>query len=159
MAGKGLNKVTLIGHVGKDPEMRYSGSGMAIAKFSLATSDRRKDSTSGEWVDHTEWHNIVVFDKLAETCNNYAKKGKQIYLEGKIQTRKYEQDGQTKYFTEIIGNDMILLGGGQGGAGGATGGSGNTSSYRAPATSAATNSPAPEPDYEPAGAPADDLPF
>ncbi|MDP4198299.1 MAG: single-stranded DNA-binding protein [Bacteroidota bacterium] len=153
MAGRSLNKVMLMGHAGKDTEIAYSGAGMAIAKFSLATNDRRKDKASGEWVDHTEWHNIVAFDKLAETCNQYVKKGKQVYVEGKISTRKYEQDGQTKYFTEIIANDLILLGG-QGGPNAAMS-TPATSNYRAPA---ASNS-APEPDYEPASAPADDLPF
>jgi single-strand DNA-binding protein len=156
MAGKSLNKVTLIGHVGKDPEIRYSGSGMAIATFGLATNDNRKDPTSGQWVEHTEWHNIKYFDKLAEVCNQYVKKGKQIYVEGKIQTRKYEQDGQTKYFTEILGNDLILLGGAQGTSGTPMNGPSTASTSRAPA---AASSPAPEPDYEPAQAPVDDLPF
>ena len=156
MAARSLNKVMLTGHAGKDTEIAYSGSGMAVAKFSLATNDRRKDKTSGEWTDHTEWHNIVAFDKIAETCNQYVKKGKQVYVEGKISTRKYEQDGQTKYFTEIIANDIILLGGGQGAPGGQMNGPSSASTSRAPA---AASGPAPEPDYEPAQAPVDDLPF
>lgn len=156
MAARSLNKVMLMGHAGKDTEIAYSGSGMAIAKFSLATNDRQKDKASGEWVDRTEWHNIVAFDKLAETCNQYVKKGKQVYVEGKIVTEKYDdkKDGQTKYYTKIIIHDLILLGGGQGAPGAPMSVQSATSSYRAPAASAA-----PEPDYEPAGAPADDLPF
>src|SRR5438552_19139094 len=113
MAGKSLNKVTLIGHVGKDPELRYTNSGVAWASFSLATNENKKDQASGQWVEHTEWHNIKAWDKLAEICNQYAKKGKQIYVEGKLQTRKYEdKDGVTKYTTDIIAHDIILLGGG-----------------------------------------------
>jgi single-strand DNA-binding protein len=156
MAGKSLNKVTLIGHVGKDPELKYTGSGLAVASFTLATNDRRKDK-SGEWTEHTEWHNITVWDKLAEICNQYAKKGKQIYLEGRLQTDTYEKEGQKHYSTKIIASDVILLGGGdgqrQGGGGYQSSGSSNYGGSR-PAPSAQS---LPEPDFEPA--PADDLPF
>ena len=113
MAGKSLNKVTLIGHAGKDTEIRYTGSGLAVANFTLATNDNRKDKGSGEWVEHTEWHNIVAWDKLAEICNQYVKKGKQVYVEGRLQTRAWDdKDGNKKYTTEIVAQDMILLGGG-----------------------------------------------
>lgn len=118
---KSLNKVMLIGNLGKDPEVKYTPGGMAVAKFSLATSSRSKDKTSGEWVDHTEWHNIVVFDKLAGIAGEYLKKGGKVYIEGRMQTRSWEDQAtkQKKYMTEIVANDLLLLGGrGDGGAGG-----------------------------------------
>lgn len=106
---RGLNKVLLIGHLGKDPELSYTNNGMAIAKFSLATTEGRKNS-EGNWEDSTEWHNIVMFGKTAENAGQYLKKGSQVYLEGRISTRKYEKDGQTRYFTDILVNTMLLLG-------------------------------------------------
>lgn len=155
MAARSLNKVMLMGHAGKDTEIRYTSSGMAVATFSLATNDRRKDKTSGEWVDHTEWHNIVAWDKLAETCNQYVKKGKQVYIEGRIQTRAWDdKDGNKRYTTEIVANDLILLGGGQGQQGG-----GSAPSYPASAPASRPATTAPMPDYEPSAAPVDDLPF
>jgi len=112
---KGINKVILIGNVGKDPEIRYTQNGNAVATFSLATTERRK-SAEGQWTDHTEWHNIVAWGKTAETCNQYAKKGTQLYLEGRIQTRKWQdKDGNNRYTTEIVVNQMVLLGRGPGG--------------------------------------------
>ena len=156
MAGKSLNKVTLIGHVGRDPELKYTGSGLAVASFTLATNDRRKDK-SGEWTEHTEWHNITVWDKLAEICNQYAKKGKQIYLEGRLQTDTYEKEGQKHYSTKIIASDVILLGGG-GGQGDGQGYQRSGSSYGGGASRPAPSAQSlPEPDFEPA--PSDDLPF
>src|ERR1700754_1759434 len=111
---KGVNKVILLGNVGKDPEMRATPSGMVIAQLTLATADRQKDQT-GNWVDKTEWHNLVCFGRTAEIVRDYVKKGKQLYIEGKIQTRSWDdkESGQKKYRTEIIVNDLSLLGGGE----------------------------------------------
>lgn len=115
---RGVNKVILIGNLGKDPEIRYTQNGTAVANFSLATTDSwTKD---GEKTERTEWHNIVVWARLAEICNEYLQKGKQIYIEGRIQTRKWEdRDGNTRYTTEIVAQNMQMLGGrGDGGGGG-----------------------------------------
>jgi single-strand DNA-binding protein len=111
---RGVNKAILIGNVGKDPEIRYTQGGTAVANFTLATTEKvkRKD----QWEDHTEWHNIVAWGKTAETCNQYAKKGTPLYLEGRIQTRKWQdKDGNNRYTTEIVVNQMVLLGRGPGG--------------------------------------------
>ena len=112
---KGVNKVILLGNVGKDPEIRATQGGMTIASFSLATADRQKDQ-SGQYVDKTEWHNIVAFQRTAEVVRDYVKKGTQIMIEGKIQTRSWDdkESGQKKSRTEILINDLTLLGGGQG---------------------------------------------
>lgn len=105
-----LNRVTLIGNLGKDPELRYTPSGDAVATFSLATTERYKDR-EGHQQEKTEWHNIVVWRKLAEICGQYLYKGKQVYIEGKIQTRSYEdRDGNKRYTTEIVASDMKMLG-------------------------------------------------
>ncbi len=120
---KSVNKVILIGNLGKDPEVKYTPSGTAVAKFSLATNERSKDK-AGEWQERTEWHNIVAFQRLAEIAGEYLKKGRSVYVEGRIQTHSWEdkQTGQKKYMTEIIANDLVLLGGpregGEGGGGG-----------------------------------------
>ena len=106
-----LNKVTLIGRVGKDPEIKYLSSGKAVANFSIATSESYKDKQTGEKVEKTEWHNISAFDRLAEIIGEYVKKGALLYVEGKIQTRKYEKDGVERYATSILINEMKMLGG------------------------------------------------
>lgn len=103
-----VNKVILIGRVGKDPEVRHLESGVSVARFTLATSEKYTNK-NGEKVETTEWHNIVVWRKLAEIVEKYIKKGRQIYLEGKITTRSYEKDGSTKYFTEIVANNIQML--------------------------------------------------
>ncbi len=105
----GLNKAILIGNLGKDPEIRYTPSGMAVANFSLATTENwTKD---GQRESRTEWHRIVAFGRLAEICGEYLSKGKQIYVEGKIQTREWEdKDGNKRYTTEIVANQMQMLG-------------------------------------------------
>ncbi|MBM4166519.1 MAG: single-stranded DNA-binding protein [Ignavibacteria bacterium] len=111
MAGKSLNKVTLIGHLGKDPEIRYTKSGMAVASFSLATNATWQDQ-DGNQQEKTEWHNIIAWTKLAEICQQWLKKGHQIYLEGRLQTRNWDDNAGVKhYITEIVMNDMIMLGG------------------------------------------------
>jgi single-strand DNA-binding protein len=106
---RGLNKVMLIGHLGKDPEMRFTQGGMAVATFSLATSENWLDKATNEKKERTEWHRIVAFGKLGEICGEYLSKGKQVYIEGKLQTRSWEQDGVTKYTTEIVASDMQML--------------------------------------------------
>ena len=106
-----LNKVQLIGRVGKDPEVRYSTNGDAIANFTVATSERYKDKQTGEAVEKTEWHNVSAFRRLGEIVGEYVKKGALIYIEGKIQTRKYVKDGVTHYATSIIASEMKMLGG------------------------------------------------
>lgn len=104
-----INKVTIIGHLGKDPETRYAASGSAICNFSVATSERWKDKTSGEQQERTEWHRCTAFSPLAEICGEYLKKGSMVYIEGKLQTRKYEKDGQDHYSTEINVREMKML--------------------------------------------------
>jgi single-strand DNA-binding protein len=107
-----VNKAILIGRLGKDVELKSLPSGKPVANFSIATSESWKDKKTGEKQEKTEWHNIVVFDKLAEICGSYLKKGSLVYLEGKIQTRKYtDKNGVEKYMTEILANEMKMLGG------------------------------------------------
>lgn len=107
---KSVNRVTLLGNVGKDPEVKHTSGGAVFARLSLATNERYKDK-SGEWVDKTEWHNLVFWQKLAEIVGEYVKKGSKIYVEGKLQTRSYEKDGETKYSTEIVSNELVMLDG------------------------------------------------
>ena len=109
---KSVNKVILLGNVGKDPEIRSTGGGTMVANFTLATSDRQKDA-QGNWQDRTEWHNLVAFTRLAEIVRDYVKKGSKLYVEGKIQTRSWDdkESGQKRYRTEIIVNDLSLLSG------------------------------------------------
>lgn len=106
---RGVNKAILLGNVGKEPELRYTQNGTAVANFTLATTERRK--VGGDWQDHTEWHNLVAWGKLAETCSNFLGKGSQVYIEGRIQTRKWEdRDGNARYSTEVVANQLVLLG-------------------------------------------------
>jgi len=109
----GLNKVMLIGRLGRDPEIRYSQQGLAVVNLSIATSEQWTDKNTGERQERTEWHRVVVFGKQAETCEKYLSKGSQIYIEGRLQTRSYEKDGQTHYTTEIIASNFQFLGGRQ----------------------------------------------
>ncbi len=140
-----LNKVMLIGNLGKDPEVRYTTSGTAVAGFSLATSERFKNK-NGEWEDRTEWHNITLWGRLAEIAGEYLAKGKTVYIEGRLQTRKWQdRDGRDRYTTEIVGEKMQMLSGrGEGGG-------------RARTTDESSYEP---PSYEePAFNPDDDIPF
>jgi single-strand DNA-binding protein len=124
---KSVNKVILLGNVGKDPEMRSTGGGTLVANFTLATSDRQKDA-QGNWQDRTEWHNIVAFTRLAEIIRDYVKKGSKLYIEGKIQTRSWDdkETGAKRYRTEIVANDISLLSGREeGSSSGYSRGSGN----------------------------------
>ncbi len=108
---RGVNKVILVGNLGKDPEVRYSPNGSAVANVTIATSESWKDKTSGEKQERTEWHRIVFFGRLAEIAGEYLKKGAQIYVEGRLQTRKWQdKDGKDRYTTEIVANEMQMLG-------------------------------------------------
>jgi single-strand DNA-binding protein len=108
---RGVNKVILIGNLGKDPEVRYSPSGQAIANVTIATSESWKDKTSGEKQEKTEWHRVVFFGRLAEIAGEYLKKGSQVFVEGRLQSRKWQdKDGQDRYTTEIVANEMQMLG-------------------------------------------------
>ncbi len=108
---RGVNKVILIGNLGADPETRYAPSGTAIANVRLATTDSRRDKESGEQIDRTEWHNIVFFSRLAEIVSEYLRKGSQVYVEGRLQTRKWQdRDGNDRYTTEIVADNMQMLG-------------------------------------------------
>ena len=155
---KGVNKVFLLGNVGKDPEIKASQAGMTIATFSLATADRAKDA-QGNWADKTEWHNIVCFQRTAEVVRDYVKKGTQLLIEGKIQTRSWDDktSGEKKYRTEILCNDLTLLGKGGGDSAGSGGG------YSRPAAASSTSydqrPPVSAPDYGDNGITDDDIPF
>jgi single-strand DNA-binding protein len=107
----GVNKVILVGRLGNDPEVRYTQDGSAVASFSIATSDEWKDKETGDKKERTEWHRIVAWRKLGEICGEYLSKGRQVYVEGKLQTRSWEKDGVTRYTTEIIASDVQFLGG------------------------------------------------
>lgn len=106
---RGLNKVMLIGNLGSDPEIKYAPSGTAIANFNLATSENRRNK-NGEWQEATEWHKIVMFAKQAELCKDYLKKGSKVYIEGRLQTRSWEdKNGQKRYLTEVVGLNLVML--------------------------------------------------
>jgi single-strand DNA-binding protein len=107
---KSVNKVILIGNLGKDPEVKYTPQGTAVAKITLATNESFKDK-SGQWQERTEWHNVVLWQRLAEIAGEYLKKGNKVYIEGRLQTRSWDdkQTNQKKYMTEVVGNTMVLL--------------------------------------------------
>ena len=118
-----VNKVIIIGNLGKDPEVRYLPSGSAICNITVATSRQWKDKTSGDRQEETEWHRITFFDRMAEIAGEYLKKGRSVYVEGRLKTRKYtDKDGVEKYATDIVATEMQLLGGREGGGGGGMGG-------------------------------------
>lgn len=116
----GVNKVILIGNLGRDPEVRHLESGASVASFSIATTESYKDRNTGERRDVTEWHNIVLWRGLADIAEKYLKKGSTVYIEGKLRTRSWEKDGVTRYTTEVVGDNMTMLGGNPGGQGGAS---------------------------------------
>ena len=165
-----INKVIIIGNLGRDPEVRYTPNGAAICNVSLATTRNWKDKNTGEKVEETEWHRVVFYDRLAEIAGEYLKKGRPVYVEGRLKTRKWaDKDGIEKYTTEIIASEMQLLGGreGMGGPGGEEGGGASGGGgYSRPATAAR---PAAAPAARPAPAPSkassgfddmdDDIPF
>ncbi|MCP4569060.1 MAG: single-stranded DNA-binding protein [FCB group bacterium] len=105
-----VNKVIIVGNLGKDPEIRYTQSGTAVANFTVATSERWKDKNTGEMQESTEWHRIVAWGRLGEVCGEYLSKGRQVYIEGKLQTKSWEKDGVTRYTTEVVAREMKMLG-------------------------------------------------
>jgi single-strand DNA-binding protein len=142
----GINKVILVGNLGRDPEIRYFQDGTAVANFSIATSDSWTDKQSGEKKERTEWHRIVAFRRLAEICGEYLSKGRQVYIEGKLQTREWEdKDGNRRFTTEIVAQTMQMLGSREGG------GAGRQDDYYQPPGGAAPQSGGPETE--------DDIPF
>ena len=113
---RGINKVILVGNLGADPETRYTAGGSAVTNIRIATSESWRDKQSGEQQERTEWHSIVFFGKLAEIAGEYLKKGRQVYVEGRLQTEKWQdKDGQDRYTTKIVANEMQMLGGREGG--------------------------------------------
>src|ERR1700758_4870336 len=158
---RSVNKIILLGNVGKDPEIRATGGGMMVANFSLATTDRAKDA-SGNWIDKTEWHNLVAFQRTAEIVRDYVKKGTQVYIEGKIQTRSWDdkESGQKKYRPELLVTDLQLLGGrgeGASSGGGYERSERSSGSYATNPTRPASNAPAN--DYAEQGITDEDIPF
>ena len=109
MARSGINKVIIVGNLGQDPEIKYTAGGAAVTTLSIATSDSWKDKDSGMDQERTEWHRVVLWRRLAEIAGEYLKKGSKVYIEGQLQTRKWEQEGQTRYTTEIVARDMQFL--------------------------------------------------
>jgi single-strand DNA-binding protein len=140
---RGINKVILIGHLGQDPEVRALPSGSSIANLRIATTESWKDKQSGEFKEQTEWHTVVLFGRTAEVAAEYLKKGSQVFIEGRLRTRKWQdKTGNDRYSTEIVGNDMQMLGGrGQGGGAGAGGGGRDTGrgAGSAPSATSATS--------------------
>jgi len=134
---RGVNKAIIVGTLGQDPEMRYTANGSAVANISVATNETWKDKSTGEAQERTEWHRIVMFGKLAEIAQQYLKKGSQAYFEGRIQTRKWQDNsGNDRYSTEIVANEMQMLGGRAGAGGGApmeSGGQSQSQSQSKPA--------------------------
>src|SRR5438046_7999018 len=152
---RGVNKVILIGNLGADPETRSMPSGMTVANIRVATSESWKDKQSGEQKERTEWHQVALFGRLGEIAGEYLRKGSQVYIEGSLRTRKWQdKEGRDRYTTEVIANDMQMIGGRGAGGGGA--GSASTGSYE-------TRERAPAAEPAPAGASAegfdDDIPF
>jgi len=166
-----INKVILIGNLGRDPEVRYTPSGAAVCNVTVATSRSWKDKTSGDKVEETEWHRVVFYDRLAEIAGEYLKKGRSIYVEGRLKTRKWQdKDGVEKYTTEIVAEEMKMLGGREGMGGGADEGGGSRGYGGDAGERAARPSAQRPPAHKPAAAPAaksstgfddmdDDIPF
>lgn len=174
MASRGVNKVILIGNLGQDPEVRYMPNGGAVTNITLATSESWRDKQTGEMKEKTEWHRVVIFGKLAEIAGEYLKKGSQVYIEGSLQTRKWQdQSGQERYTTEVvvnIGGSMQMLGGRSGGGDNASqgGGWGQPQQPQQSQQFSGGNNPRPAPAQQPAAAPQsneppmdfdDDIPF
>jgi len=160
----GVNKVIIVGNLGNDPEVRYSNNGAAIANISVATSDSWKDKNTGERQERTEWHRIVMFNRLGEIAGEYLKKGSKVYIEGKLQTRKWQdQQGQDRYSTEIVADQMQMLDSRGGGMGGGQGGGyqqqgsgqqhGGGQQFGGNQPKQAPSQPAPATDFD------DDIPF
>jgi single-strand DNA-binding protein len=152
MAGRSVNKVILLGNLGKDPEVKYTPSGTPVAKFSLATNDRFKDK-DGNWQDRTEWHNVTAWARTAEIAGEYLKKGSKVYIEGSLRTHSWDDktSGQKKYMTEIIVNDLVMLSG-RGEAGGGGDFAGGSRGASSSASGGGNNFDQRPPEPEPAGA-------
>ena len=151
-----INKVIIIGNLGRDPEVRYAPSGSAVCNVSVATTRNWKDKNSGDKVEETEWHRVVFYDRLAEIAGEYLKKGRSVYVEGRLKTRKWQdKDGKDNYTTEIVAENMQLLGGREGGGGGGYGGGRDSGGDEGFSREPAENSrPAARPAARPAPAPA-----
>ena len=150
---RGINKVIIVGNLGQDPETRYMPSGSAVTNFTVATNESWKDKQTGEQRDRTEWHRVAMFNRLAEIAAEYLRKGSQVYIEGKLRTRKWQgQDGNDRYTTEIIADEMQMLGG-RGGAGGGGGDFGGGQSRGKSGGSSAPPQPGPDDEFD------DDIPF
>jgi single-strand DNA-binding protein len=148
---RGVNKVILVGHLGNDPETRYMPSGGAVTNLRLATSESWRDKTSGDQQERTEWHNVAMFGRLAEVAAEYLRKGSQVYVEGRLRTRKWQdREGHDRWTTEIVASDMQMLGGRSGGSGGSSSGSSGGSS---PQSQAPSDMPSAPPELD------DDIPF
>jgi single-strand DNA-binding protein len=155
---RGINKVILVGNLGKDPEVRYMPNGNAVANITLATTESWKDKSSGEQQEKTEWHRIVMFRRLGEIAGEYLKKGSQVYIEGKLQTRKWQDNtGNDRYTTEIVANEMQMLGGRGGGGGGSADFSQDSAPAQSQSQSKSQSQAAPQPAA--AGEFDDDIPF
>jgi single-strand DNA-binding protein len=151
---RGINKVILIGNLGNDPEVKYTASGSAVANVSIATSENWKDKTTGENQERTEWHRVVFFGKLAEIVGEYLKKGSQVFVEGRLQTRKWQdKEGQDRYTTEIVANEMQMLGSRGGGGSPDSRAAGETPRASSAPKSSSAPVPAPKDDFD------DDIPF
>ena len=149
-----VNKVILVGNLGRDAELRYTPGGAAVATLNMATTEVWNDKASGQKQEKTEWHRVVLWGKSAESLQEYLTKGKQIYVEGRLQTRKWQdKDGNDKYTTEVRGDRVVLLGGGGGGGGGAMGGGGGRTQQRGAGAGAGAGGG----DHEPMGEPINDL--
>jgi single-strand DNA-binding protein len=156
MANRGVNKVFLIGHLGFDPELRYMPSGQGVVNLRLATSESWKDKQTGEQQERTEWHRLVLFGRLAEIASQYLKKGAKIWVEGRLQTREWEREGQKQYTTEIIVSDMLMLDGRT--ASSETSMSERSTAFSSPASSR-SSTPTPSASTEMAADFEDDIPF
>ena len=153
---RGINKVIIVGNLGKDPDTRYMPSGSAVTNFTVATNESWKDKATGEQKDRTEWHNVATFNRLAEISAEYLRKGSQVYIEGKLRTRKWQdKSGQDRWTTEIVADEMQMLGGRSGGGGGGAGAGGGSAPMSSPSESGPSSAP-PQPgpdDFD------DDIPF
>ena len=159
---KTVNKVVLLGNLGKDPEVKFLPSGQAVANFGIATTDRVKDKASDQWQERTEWHNITAYGRTAEIVRDYVKKGNKLYIEGRLTTRSWDdkETGKKVYRTEIVVNELVLLSGrGEGAGDGASGSSYGRSSAASNTSSFDQRSSAPQDDYAHAEITDDDIPF
>ncbi|MCY4358681.1 MAG: single-stranded DNA-binding protein [Gammaproteobacteria bacterium] len=160
MPSRGINKVIIVGNLGNDPDIRSTPGGTTVANVSVATSDSWNDKNTGERQERTEWHRVVFFNRLAEIVEQYLKKGSKVYIEGRLQTRSWEQDGIKRYSTEIVANEMQMLD--------SRGSQGGDAGYAPPYQQASSPAPSQQPEASPASAaatsfsdevPDDDIPF